>query len=251
MDTQTVAGVESVIYTTPDAGMANTFINTSRTGLEAEEFDGGYEVHCTTPEQIASFFALFGADLRVCIAANAVKDLVQGRTLYDMSQSGAGVAEIDYCYPVSYTPDVATALTGSEGEDIINWWVLNTPTARQIFADAWLASDGAIDPEMKDMSNPDGTPVYTTPDLWYGTVKINGEEYFNAARLADQIDLGLPSAGGVEMCVVDCEGHATSCLLYPVLAPEYSLILMATSDTWKDVNYAANLASAILDAIGR
>jgi hypothetical protein len=34
MDTQAVSGIESIIYTTADIGMANTLADVSRTGME-------------------------------------------------------------------------------------------------------------------------------------------------------------------------------------------------------------------------
>lgn len=247
MDTQAVVGVDSVIYTTSDLGMVNTFANALNGDIESREFAGGYEVDCTTPEQIATFFFLFGGDLKASSEAGQTKDMGKGRIVYDMNGTNAGVADIQYNYPVCYTPNVGIAL----GAQTINYFIPNTPENRQLFADAWLASDGQIDSDMTGLTNNgDGSPVYTTPDSWYGVTKIDGEEYFFAGNLPNiKIDLMIP--GDVEMAIIEDEASGTySGLCYRTVSPVYNVPLVI-ADVWDEKVDLDNLTRAILQAIGR
>lgn len=249
MDTQAVAGVDSVIYTTSDIGMANTLRDTSRTGMEVREFNGVYQIDCTTPEQIASFFFLAGADIKASYEAGQTKEMGHGRVVFDMSGTNAGAAVIQYNYPVCYTPNVGRVL----GD---NWTLLaNTPENRQLFADAWLASDGQIDLDMKGLTNNgDGSPVYTTPDTWYGVFRIDGKEYFtiNSIPQKDRGDNFNDVGGDLEFVTVEHEGEGTwSAFCYKAVSTTLNVpIVLVSGDEMEDY-LCADMTLIILRAMGR
>jgi hypothetical protein len=204
-----------------------------------------YQIDCTTPEQIASSLFLLGADIRASFEAGQYKDMGKGRVVFDMGGTNAGAVVIQYDYPVCHTPDVGLFL----GDD----WILvaNTPENRKMFADAWLASNGQVDLDMVDVTNPDGSPVYTTPDGWYGVFRMDGEEYFPVNGISEMHN-ALHIPGDVEITTVQHEPEGTwlaGC--YKTVSPVYNIpVAYVSGDEQEDALFAI-MTIGILNKLGR